>query len=249
MNNAERVANAALAFYRDEKCAENGPHGRFLSWEHCYLAFRGAREGRQRKGCMSDDQYDYLSLHLAFYLASWGMYRGSSFLLSQDYKVHKDAVIEILNEKYDPLQDVTCRELNDRIELLFGAEGKTGLCWELRRIYERIRDQVVGKNVKCGVSDTLITKILMGTLGCVPAYDRYFVKGIKVSGVATSNFNKNSISTLAGFYNKYYNTLEKVRKGLRTSEGRIEYPQMKLLDMGFWQMGKQIENDKKETQQ
>ena len=173
VNIAKRVADAALAFYtKDVKVPETGDKGRYRSWEHCYLAFREAREERKRNGGLNGGRYDYLSLHLAFYLASWGMYRGSSFLLSQDYKVHKDTVGEILKEKYDPLQDVTCRELNDRMELLFGAKGKAGLCGELRRIYKGIRDKVVGKNVKCGVSDTLITKILMGTLGCVPAYDR-----------------------------------------------------------------------------
>ena len=36
-------------------------------------------------------------------------------------------------------------------------------------------------STKNNLSETLITKILMGTLGCVPAYDRYFVKGNKIS--------------------------------------------------------------------
>lgn len=35
---------------------------RFKSWEYCYTAFGNL------------DSVDYLSLHLAFYLASWGMY-------------------------------------------------------------------------------------------------------------------------------------------------------------------------------
>lgn len=36
----------------------------------------------------NDVNLDYLSLQLAFYLASWGMYRGSSFLLQKYYRVH-----------------------------------------------------------------------------------------------------------------------------------------------------------------
>jgi hypothetical protein len=52
--------------------------------------------------------YDYLSLQLSFYLASWGMYRGSSFLLQKDYKVHIPAVKELLNEKYDNLAGIKC---------------------------------------------------------------------------------------------------------------------------------------------
>jgi hypothetical protein len=28
-------------------------------------------------------------------------------------------------------------------------------------------------------TDTLISKVMLGTLGCIPAYDRYFVDGLK----------------------------------------------------------------------
>ena len=80
MNVANIVAKAALKFYNDPL---RGTNGRYCSWEHCYKVFHDARVKRQG-GELPD--YDYLSLHLAFYLASWGMYRGSSFLLQQDYK-------------------------------------------------------------------------------------------------------------------------------------------------------------------
>ena len=40
----------------------------------------------------------------------------------------------------------------------------------------------------------------MGTMGCVPAYDRYFVAGIKKNKVAKGSFNIDSISQLAQFY-------------------------------------------------
>ena len=42
----------------------------------------------------NDVNLDYLSLQLAFYLASWGMYRGSSFLIQKDYRVHIPVVRE-----------------------------------------------------------------------------------------------------------------------------------------------------------
>ena len=246
MNIAKRVADAAVVFYvKNDNVPETGDNGRYRSWEHCYLAFREAREERKRNGRLNGDRYDYLSLHLAFYLASWGMYRGSSFLLSQDYKVHGGAVREILKEKYDQLQDVTCSELNDQIGLLFGAEGKIGLSGELKRMYKVVRVRVVGKNVKCGVSETLITKILMGTLGCVPAYDRYFVDGIKEYNIKPACFSQKSIQSLAMFYAGNEKLFEETRTRLRIQEGDIEYPQMKLLDMGFWQIGKENEMRRK----
>ena len=231
---AESVADAAVEFYKkNDNVPETGDNGRYRSWEHCYLAFREAREERKRNGGLKGDRYDYLSLHLAFYLASWGMYRGSSFLLKQDYKIHEGVVEEILHEKYDSLQGATCKVLKDNIELLFELD-KT-----LRKFYENIRKKI-NDEVKNGVSDTLITKILMGTLGCVPAYDRYFVKGIKEKefNISPACFSRKSIQALADFYVENENTFEETRSEMCIQGGRVEYPQMKLLDMGFWQIGK-----------
>ena len=80
-------------------------HGRYLSWCHCYNAFKDNRNN------MDEKTVDYLALHLAFYLASWGMYRGSSFLLQKDYKVHIPIVEIILEEKYAPLLGITAERL------------------------------------------------------------------------------------------------------------------------------------------
>lgn len=49
------------------------------------------------------------------------------------------------------------------------------------------------------VSDTLISKILLGTLGCVSAYDEYFVAAVRKYGVSTGVFNKKSIKKLSHF--------------------------------------------------
>lgn len=76
MDMTELIIQSATSYYNDLKKDENG---RYRSWEHCYSNFMNAR-GKQ------EVDYDYLSLQLAFYLASWGMYRESSFLLQKDYK-------------------------------------------------------------------------------------------------------------------------------------------------------------------
>ena len=75
----------------------------------------------------------------------------------------------------------------------------------------------------------------MGTLGCVPAYDRFFVAGIKKHKVTTQEYSLRSVLTLAEFYEEYNDRLEEARRGFE-GDGLI-YPQMKLLDMGFWQIG------------
>lgn len=225
MEAIDELIDAAQAFYDDARANENG---RSRSWEHCYRVFRDARID-------PSPDYDYLSLHLAFYLASWGMYRGSSFLLQKDYKVLSPIVEEVLKSEYDCLFGVACADLRE-----------PGVQEQLKKLYDCIADhfhpirkEIAGREVTTPVSPVLITKILMGTLGCVPAYDRFFQDGVATSKVTTQEYSLESVRKLAKFYEAHNDRLEEARRGMRTDD--LIYPQMKLLDMGFWQIGFEID--------
>ena len=101
--------------------------------------------------------------------------------------------------------------------------------------YCDVRKSVKECEVKSKTSDTLITKILMGTLGCVPAYDRYFIEGIKEQNVSSGKYNLESLLKLVCFYEMNFERLEEARQRMEVYD--LQYPQMKLLDMGFWQLG------------
>ena len=224
MEAIDELISAAQTFYDDARANENG---RSRSWEHCYRVFRDARTD-------PSPDCDYLSLHLAFYLASWGMYRGSSFLLQKDYKVLVPIVEEILKPEYDCLFGVACTDLrNDDIR----AQLKK-LSDYISYYFHRIREEVRGRAVASSVSPVLITKILIGTLGCVPAYDRFFEEGAKYLGLEKKSYNEDSLRELADFYEAHNDRLEEARRGMRTED--LTYPQMKLLDMGFWQVGFEV---------
>lgn len=226
MNTVDLILESSVKFYDTLKKDENG---RYRSWEHCYSNFINARDNKNA-------EWDYLSLQLAFYLASWGMYRGSSFLLQKDYKIHIPVVKELLKEEYDPLAGIDCvelkREENQRLLENINAF--------LDEYYSNIRDEVKNIKVRNQLSSTLITKILMGTLGCVPAYDRYFISGIKKQKVASGNYNMKSIGQLVDFYESNIVELENIRKDMKVNG--MAYPQMKILDMAFWQIG--LDSDK-----
>lgn len=221
MEAIDELINAAQTFYDDARANENG---RSRSWEHCYRVFRDARTDHS-------PDYDYLSLHLAFYLASWGMYRGSSFLLQKDYKVLSPIVEEVLKPEYDCLFGVACADLREP-----GVQGSLEKLYKyIAKHFRPIRNEVAGRVVEYPVSPILITKILLGTLGCVPAYDTFFEKGVRHLGLKEKNYNEDSLLELADFYEAHNDRLEEARRGMRT--GDLVYPQMKLLDMGFWQVG------------
>jgi len=216
-------------FYGDLK---KDPYGRYRSWEHCYTAFNVARLNRTNK-----IDNDILALHLAFYLASWGMYRGSSFLLQKDYKIHIKAVEIILRPKYNSLLGIKCKDYIEdpaNLELLFELSNK------LKEYYNQVR-LTVKRSVKQDMSNVLITKILMGTLGCVCAYDRYFVSGIKALHISTANYNDKSVKKIAEFYLDNENDFNKLLEEINAKSG-LKYPQMKLLDMCFWQFGFDLDN-------
>lgn len=196
-------------------------HGRYLSWRHCYKAFG---ENRNK----TDEQtIDYLCLHLAFYLASWGMLRGSSFLLQKDYKVHTPIVRMIQEERYNPLFGISARELCKEENLLLLDEIGN-------RIKEAYAKELPAKEgITNNATDTLITKILLGTLGCVPAYDRYYIDAVKKHKVSSGQYNSTSVKGVATYYCDHEEEFEALRMEL--SKCGVEYPAMKLMDMCFWQ--------------
>lgn len=232
MSDIKKVINQGLKFYNKLKEDNNG---RYKSWEYCYKNFYEAHKLES----IDNELIDYLCLQLSFYLASWGMYRGSSFLLQKDYKVHEPVIKLLFNKKYDSLWGIKINEYKK----LDNQEKLMDLVKNIRTIYNNIRMSVKEEAPKSEVSDTLITKILLGTLGCVPAYDRYFVSGIRNERASSGCFNIKSILGIVGFYNKYIDEFEEARKQMTI--GEIIYPQMKIIDSCFWQIGFDLDENNK----
>ncbi len=203
----------------------NDSHARYLSWEHCYSFFY---ENRQ---AASSGSRSIACLHLAWYLASWGMLR-NSFLMQKDYLIHMDVVDLLFSNDYSDLFGASINVLSneDNIDRIFILANKI-----------RIAYAQYAREFNSDVSDTLITKVLLGTLGCVPAYDRFFKDGLRITEVASSNFTKDSIRSLVNFYNQ--NSALYGEYSLFINKQHV-YPPMKIIDMCFWQIGKESNADK-----
>lgn len=226
----ELIINAKR--FQDELNAKIDDKDRFLSWVHCYRKF----SEYFRKDSLSEEDVDYLSLHLAFYLASWGMYRGSSFLLQRDYTIHKETVKLLFDYKY--LNGLTCNKLPDNLVDIKELSNKINEVYikDYQNIHKE-RSKLKNNQSPKKITDTLTTKILMGTLGCSPAYDRYFIDGLKrYSKICKTTFSINSLQELITLYHNNYTILEDFRNEV-SAVYDVDYPQMKLLDLIFWYHG------------
>jgi hypothetical protein len=192
---------------------------RFHSWDICFTEFS------------TNDNTHSLALHLGFYLASWGMYRGSSGLLQRNYKVHLKAVEILKSPAYATLyHQSSSAEMRNNIPLIMELRDALsthyrGISFARKGVPEMISD-----------TDTLLSKVILGTTGCVPAFDRYFIAGLKSSGIKNTKFNSSSLNDIVTFVDE--NNLSFARAvDYVESKTRHRYPLMKLVDMYFWQAG------------
>ena len=207
------------------KEADSKPNHRYYSWEHCFEYFQNA----YKDGTL--DSSEQSCIQLGFYLASWGMYRGSSFLLQTNSLVHKKAIDVLLDPKYEPLWN-TDFGLESRFDLIQIAVDLQG---ELYKAYRRYSEEVFGAQNNHQPINTLITKVILGTIGSLPAYDRYFVSGIKLDGRGLGVPNNKSIERLLKICSSTPGLLE-IQKQISESR-KMNYPLMKILDMYYWQRG------------
>ena len=191
---------------------DNNNFHRSTSWDNCYQAFS------------VDQPTEYHSLQLGFYLASWGMYRGSSGLLQKNHLIHEDAVGIIFSDEFKTLKCTASQEV-EQATIPHILDLKKAL-----DSYYRKADNSISP------TDTLLSKIMLGTMGCVPAYDRYFVIGLNEAGMKYSRFQDKSLKELFDFIDFNRETVLESQQMVQDRLNR-HYPVMKIIDMYFWQLG------------
>ncbi|QDU21712.1 hypothetical protein [Urbifossiella limnaea] len=197
-------------------------HHRLRSWEHCFRYFR-----RVGPTGLADDR-DTAALQLGFYLASWGMYRGSTFLLQRAYTVHRPVIDCLAEPRFQHLwqREFGAGQHDDELrQLVFDAVAA------VRRAYAPFGE----------ATDTLVTKVLLGTIGCLPATDRYFLIGFKGDGNSYSVLNAAFVDRLLLFSRDNAADLQCEQDRIEM-QGGLRYPVMKLVDMYFWQRGRELDS-------
>jgi hypothetical protein len=208
---------------------EGDDNHRYKSWEHCYTYFN-----------KDNTELDTACLQLAFYLASWGMYRGSSFLLWKDYLIHKEVVAQLLSNKHLQRVDFT-KATKQEQEEIFNL-----IAW-VKSWYQNNIESINGEKKKVNVTDTLATKIILGSLGCIPAYDRYFIVGIRNKGLTYSGLKSANFASVINFYKKNQDQFSFANQTI-LERSSVDYPPMKLVDMYFWEIGYEIDQNSSNNQ-
>ena len=89
-------------------------------------------------------------------------------------------------------------------------------------------------------TDTLISKIILGTLGCSPAFDRYFNDGVKKHNFSFTAFSDKNFNEIFNFVDNNKSEFLKLQSELMLSQG-LHYPLLKLVDIYFWHEGFSLE--------
>jgi hypothetical protein len=204
-----------------------GQHDRDRSWEHCYGYFHGTDAQAIKK------DHDHAALQLGFYLASWGMYRGSSFLLQYAYTIHVGVVDCLAEAKFSPLWNPGFgSSSNDTAH----ASLILDLCQGIKNVYQPFAT-ALNKNV----SDILLTKVVLGTSGCFPAWDTYFHEGYKHCGlIPPSRLTTAFIQGVLQFCFNHLADFQVEQTRIEQAYG-MRYPLMKLVDMYFHQIGLELD--------
>jgi hypothetical protein len=217
------VQETIHAYYSDMV----GAHHRYRSWEHCYRYFH-----RATPEAIAVDR-DHAALQLGFYLASWGMYRGSGFLLQHAYTVHLGVVDQLVAPRFSVLWEYEFGGGDNDSKLVPVILEAIDI---IREAYRPFAPSAESRQA----SDTLVTKIILGTFGCLPACDRYFVEGFKSVGCRYSYLNAKFVDRVQRFCRDNLHDLCEEQSRIE-GIGGMRYPLMKLVDMYFWQIGSELD--------
>lgn len=197
------------------------PDHRYSSFDYCFNYFYKIDSKK------ANVDIEKACSFLGFYLASWGMFRGSSFLLQKSYK-YFIPVVKYISEIDSSIWDYKPSDFlkeNERKNVI--------------KIYEDIKKLIIEDDNQ---AKTLVTKIMLGTLGIVPAYDEYFCKTFKKIEPIKSKFsvfNEDSLIVIGSFYKKNKKEIDTLSQKMKTKKFEddsdfLNYPEAKIIDMyGF----------------
>jgi hypothetical protein len=202
----------------DAYLAARNPTDRYASFDYCFNYFQSHFERGVVGELAEGPAMEISCLHLGFYLASWGMYRGSALRLQRSLAYLAPAV-RVIAESPGAIWSA---DAND-----YSADA----CSLILEVAHRLETAFPE-----GASPTLVTKVMLGVFGCVPAFDLYFKRGFGVT-----SFSRSSLQRIATFYSANADAIERHRVktlDFATGSGTTRpYSRAKVIDMIFFVEG------------
>lgn len=211
MNLGDEAIEANVNAYLGDRT----PTARYTSFDYCFNYFQEHHELGDLAALTDGAGMQASCMQLGFYLASWGMMRGSAVLHKRSAK-YLAPVVEVIADTPSELWHAD-------------ADGYTpAVCDALVACSRKIR-----RALDDGASDILVTKIMLGVFGSVPAYDTQFKKG---SGLST--FSRGSLLRIAEFYRQHADAIDRSRVSTLDFDTDAEtsrpYTRAKVIDMIFF---------------
>ena len=195
--------------------------GRYLSYDYCYNTFT------KNYNTTNENKKDEMTLYLYAYLASWGMLRNSFLLYKSPFFSRK--VIDLLCSEKKKKTPTDIETLKENIIKSYKYKDITAEPIDSKDNINYYYKEEEKKAVSPTSIDTLVSKIILGTLGTTPAYDRFFKITAKNMGMCQT-LNTKSLNQLQQFIEANEDDIDKIIK-----DNNLNYTQMKIVDIYFWQ--------------
>ena len=225
--------------------AERFNISRYASFDYCFNYFQHFRTHDNIESIANEDNLENSVLQLGLYLASWGMYRGSTALLRHSSHA-LIPVIKIIAGTHPSIWAIDVPDYGSKLD-------------KLTALYEEIGKALHFPLIKTGKakvqrpSHILVTKIMLGVFGNTPAMDDFFCRGFDLS-VGLGDFQKTK-EKVVNAWKEILEIYEQNKKELNsyaihslpfgTRQERIfKYPVGKLIDMAYFQRGNELLQEK-----
>lgn len=215
MSLTEEMARQLL----DEFMADRKHDARYASFDYCYGYFQSFRRANQLSLLDQGENLRRSCFELGFYLASWGMLRGSADLLNKSTYFLRPLVTALVQTPA-AVWNLDVDGYND------------GTWATLKETRQKIIEVLPLRNA---ASDTLVTKIMLGVFGNVPAFDQYLK-----AGLGASTFGPKSIVSVQNFYKAHKEWIDARKIRVLEFDGKesdLLYSKAKMVDMIFFMKG------------
>jgi hypothetical protein len=202
---------------------------RYASFDYCFNYFQSFREQGRVECICSPECVQQTCLQLGFYLASWGMLRGSTILLNKSARFCR-RVLEVIVRCDARLWEIDLPYTDKDIELLLGFGEE--LCEALEN----------------KASDTLVTKIMLGVFANVPAFDDLVKTGFGIKHIKNA-LDEVCLWRVTEFYEQNRTEIDGYRPiytfdFCTGQDTQRRYTKAKIVDMVGWVEGGRIKPKK-----